>query len=115
MYNDHYYHQHVVEWTHNRNLENPSLLDLIITKNELDIENLQYLAPLGNSHHSVLVFKLVIEGSVMEMVDESFRFSHHKGNYIEAENMFANIEWEIYLQIMKLVLCFVNFLVSVIK
>ena len=60
MYNDHHFHQHVDSWTHNRGAENPSRLDLIFTKNELDIENLNYLSPLGNSHHSVLSFELIV-------------------------------------------------------
>ena len=92
--NDLYFHQHVDQWTHNRELENPSKLDLIITKNNLDIENLLYLAPLGNSHHSVLVFELLLEGSVIEVVDESVRYCHHKGDYGKANDMFEIIEWD---------------------
>ena len=94
MYNDLFFHQHVDEWTHNRGLENPSRLDLIFTKNDLDVENLKYLTPLGNSHHSVLSFELVIEGSVVEVVDESLRYSHHKGDYVKAEGFFSENDWD---------------------
>ena len=92
IYNDLHFHQHVDEWTHNRGLENPSRLDLIFTENHLDVENLQYLAPLGNSHHSVLKFEIIIEGSVVEVVDESLRFCHQKGDYVEAENMYRVVD-----------------------
>ena len=97
MYNDLHFHQHVNEWTHNRGRENPSCLDLIFTKNDLDVENIRYLASLGNSHHSVIVFSLVIEGSIIEVVDESLRYCHHKGDYVEADNMFEVIDWDMLL------------------
>ena len=94
MYNDLFYHQHVDEWTHNRGMENPSRLDLILTKNDLEVENLRYLAPIGSSHHSVLLFELVVEGSVVEMVDESLRYSHYKGDYVKADSMFKETDWD---------------------
>ena len=94
MYNDLFYHQHVDEWTHNRGMENPSRLDLILTKNDLEVENLRYLAPLGSSHHSVLSFELIIEGTVVEMVDESFRYSHYKGDYVKADGKFKETNWD---------------------
>jgi len=94
MYNNLYFHQHVDECTHNRGLENPSRLDLILTKNDLEVENLRYLAPLGNSHHSVLSFELIIEGTVVEVVDESLRYSHHKGDYVKADGIFNETDWD---------------------
>ena len=97
MYNDLHLYQHVEQWTHNRGLENPSKLDLIFTNNDLDVENIKYSSPLGNSHHAVLMFDLLIEGSITEVVDESQRYCHHKGDYIEAENMFKVIEWDMLL------------------
>ena len=72
---------------------------MIFTKNHLDVENLQYLAPLGNSHHSVLKFEIIIEGSVVEVVDESLRFCHQKGDYVEAENIFKLVDWDNKLEI----------------
>ena len=97
MYNDHHFHQHVDSWTHNRGAENPSRLDLIFTKNELDIENLNYLSPLGNSHHSVLNFELIVEGNVVDVVDESLRYSHHKGDYVKASSLFNSTNWDFLL------------------
>ena len=89
---------------HNRGLENPSKLDLIFTKNDLDIENLQYLAPLEYSHHSVLIFELLLEGSVVEVVDESLRYSHHKGDYVKAEICWRSLIGIVLLE-KKLVIC----------
>ena len=96
-YNDLYFHQHVEEWTHNRGQENPSRLDLIFSKSDLDVENLRYIAPLGNSHHSVLIFELIIEGNVVEVVDESLRYSHHKGDYVKADGLFDEMDWDALL------------------
>ena len=92
-YNDLFLHQHIDQWTHNRGLENPSRLDLIFSKNYLDVENIQYLPPVGKSHHSVLYFEFLLEGNAIEMVDESLRFSHHKGDYKKAGDMFKAIDW----------------------
>ena len=94
MYNDHFFHQHVDDWTHNRGAENPSRLDLIFSNNEHDVENLQYGAPLGNSHHSVLICNLVVEGNAVDIVDESMRYSHHKGDYIKASSLFNSTNWD---------------------
>ena len=94
MYNDHYYHQHVDNWTHNRGMENPSRLDLILSKNEFDVENLNYISPIGNSHHAVLAFDLVVECNVVELVDESLRYSHHKGDYVKASSLFNSTNWD---------------------
>ena len=97
-YNDLYFYQHVDQWTHNRGLENPSRLDLIFSKNQLDVENMHYLSPLGKSHHSVLYFELLMEGNAVEIVDESLRFSHHKGDYKKANDMFRNVDWNSLLE-----------------
>ena len=94
MYNDHYFHQHVDNWTHNRGMDNPSRLDLIFSKNKLDVDHLRYLAPLGNSHHSVLAYELIVEGNVVEVVDNSLRYSHHKGDYVKASSLFKSTNWE---------------------
>ena len=55
---DSFLHQHVTEFTRARGTDEPSLLDLILTKNELEIENIRYCALVGNSDHSVLVLRL---------------------------------------------------------
>ena len=54
---------------------------------------MQYLAPLGKSHHSVLYFELLLEGNAVELVDESLRYSHHKGDYKKAGDMLRNVDW----------------------
>ena len=53
---DSYYYQHVLEPTRARGVDEPSLLDLILTGEENQVSDLEYLAPLGKSDHSVLSF-----------------------------------------------------------
>ena len=47
-------HQHITEPTRARGLDQPSILDLVFSLSELDIENLNYAPPLGKSDHAVI-------------------------------------------------------------
>ena len=49
--------QHVYEPTRSRETNTPSTIDLIFADNEVEIKNLKYCAPLGESDHSVLSFE----------------------------------------------------------
>ena len=53
--------QHVKENTRFRTGQNPSLLDLVITRHQRDIEGIKMLPPIGKSDH--LVIKVGINGS----------------------------------------------------
>ena len=50
------------EPTHRRILQKPSTIDLILTNNDF-CSQIEYLPPLGKSHHSVLEFKLAMSKS----------------------------------------------------
>ena len=52
--------QVIHEKTHYRPNQNPTLIDLIITRDSDDIYNIEYFPPLGKSHHVVLQFELNI-------------------------------------------------------
>ena len=53
---DSFLYQHVQEPTRCRGTDDPSLIDLILTGEDNQITDLEYLSPLGKSDHSVLVF-----------------------------------------------------------
>ena len=53
---DSFLHQHVEEPTRCRGADDPSLIDLILTGEENQISDLNYLSPLGKSDHSSLTF-----------------------------------------------------------
>ena len=59
---DSFLYQYVDEYTRQRGSDNPSVLDLVFSKNELEIEHIEYQVPIGKSDHSVLVFDFALEG-----------------------------------------------------
>ena len=64
--NDCFWHQNVYEWTHLRETDQPSRLDLVFTRNENEIENMKFLSPLGKSKHSVLSFDIITCSDIIE-------------------------------------------------
>ena len=53
--------QHVTEPTHFRAMQNPTLIDLVFTReDERDVHSMEHLAPLGKSHHVLQSFKIGI-------------------------------------------------------
>ena len=87
--------QHVLDFTRVRGMDQPSVLDLVLTREELEITNLEYCAPIGSSDHCMLTFWFDIEGSDGSGVgDQQQRRNFHKGDYAEATTMFETINWE---------------------
>ena len=56
---DEYLYQHIQDFTRVRGYDEPSLLDLILTKNPLEIEKLHYKSPIGASDHVVITFDFI--------------------------------------------------------
>ena len=76
---DCYLFQHVSEPTRARGTDEPSLLDLIITNEEMQVSDIQYISPLGKSDHSVICFKYNCYLNVTKHRHESF--SYNKADY----------------------------------
>ena len=49
-------YQHVMNFTRVRGNDLPSVLDLVLTRNELEVTELEYVAPIGSSDHCALSF-----------------------------------------------------------
>ena len=60
-------------------LDSPHILDLVITDKE-SVENIDYLAPMGKSDHSVL---LIYANSHANNTDPIPKLNLNKGNYSE--------------------------------
>ena len=60
---DFFLYQHVTEFTRKRGRDEPSTLDLIFTRNELEIDDIYYKVPIGKSDNLILVFDFNLEGS----------------------------------------------------
>ena len=91
---DNFCTSHVTEPTRRRGSHNPSTLDLIITKSELEIENLEHAPPLGASDHNVLSFEFVTENQENCLDICQLKFNCWKGNYIELDKFFCECDWD---------------------
>ena len=92
---DMFLHQHVQEHTRSRGSDSPSLLDLVLTKNDLDIETIRYKPPIGKSDHCTLHFEMHIDGGEASSMNTAERkLNFHEGKYVEANYIFTSIKWE---------------------
>ena len=88
---DSYLIQHVYAPTRFRN-DQESTLDLIFTKEEEDVKNIEVLQPLGKSDHGIVLCDLICEW----IAKKTFRPRrlYHKGNYVEINRLLGQIDWE---------------------
>ena len=84
--------QHVQEPTRQRGSDNPSCLDLVFTNNEDLIDQIEYLAPLGKSDHSLLKFDLKLN---IDPPAPKITVLYEKGNYEKFRESMSQIEWEV--------------------
>ena len=89
--NDCFLHQHVVESTRFRGEQN-SLLDLIFTKEENDVKNIEVLNPLATSDHGVVVCDVVCEWRENSVFIP--KRVYHKGNYELMNHLIQEVNWE---------------------
>ena len=54
---DSYFFQHITKPTRCRGKDNPSLIDLLFTDEEMNVSGIQHHAPLGKSDHNVITFE----------------------------------------------------------
>ena len=86
---DNFLIQNVVSPTRARGLDEPHLLDLVIT-NESYIEHIEHMSPLGKSDHSVLFIKCSCK---IEPLPYRPKLNYEKGNYL-AFKKYLSINWE---------------------
>ncbi|XP_069169369.1 uncharacterized protein [Procambarus clarkii] len=88
-------YQHVKQATRMREGDVPSMLDLIFTRKEEEIFDIQYLPPLGKSDHVFLGIKYAMrykleENKEVEAVEKpDFR----RGHYGDLRNFFSEYNW----------------------
>ena len=86
--------QHVKEITRQRGTNEPSVLDLVFSKNELEIEEIKYDPPIGRSDHAVLKFKFALEGEIAISNEEFIKKKYFQADYIIMKRVFELINWE---------------------
>lgn len=87
---DCFLHQHVFAPTRFRG-EQESTLDLIFTKEEEDVKNIEVIQPLGKSDHGIVICDLICEWKSSNK--ERPRRLYHKGNYTEISRCLNEIDW----------------------
>ena len=87
--------QHVDFPTRFRNGQSPSQLDLVLTKHEYAIDEVEASAPLGKSDHLVLTwtYQYQTECSSTQVPDTTLRRNFHKGRYDAMNKELLGVDW----------------------
>ena len=88
--------QHIEQYTRVRGTDNPSLLDLLFTRNENEVENIEYNSPLGKSDHVVLKWNYIVAYDILEYEERHDKqYNFKRGSYYKGlKEHFKGINWE---------------------
>ncbi|CAL4095679.1 unnamed protein product [Meganyctiphanes norvegica] len=87
--------QHVSEFTRQRGEDDPSVLDLVFSKNEFEIEEIRYESPIGKSDHSVLAFNFKLEGDLILDEVELTKKKFFQADYTQINDNFKLNNWSV--------------------
>lgn len=87
---DSFLFQNVSEPTRCRGMDDPSLIDLILTSEDNQITDLEYVSPLGKSDHSVLVFNFKCYA---DNKAPSKRFTYKSADYTSMKRHLEESNW----------------------
>ena len=87
---DCYFFQHMSKPTRHRGTDNPSLIDLLFTDEEMNVSDIQHHAPLGKSDHSVIIFNYHCYLDYSKPKDV---FSYSKGDYTAMRSKLVSSNW----------------------
>jgi hypothetical protein len=89
---DSFFYQHVIEPTHYRPGCRPSTIDLIFTNEEGMVKEVDYLAPLGKSHHVTLRF--CFNCYHYAAGQQGSRYIYDRGDYVKLRHIIGDIDWD---------------------
>ena len=93
--NDHCLFQNVTDHTRIRGLDRPSMLDLIFTKHNDDIKDIEYCPPLGKSDHVVIKLKYcLLQEKLIVSKERKQKYNYKRGDYRSLKDFFDSINWE---------------------
>lgn len=87
---DCFFFQHVERFTRKRGNDDPSTLDLILTDEEMQVSEVQYLAPLGKSDHCVILFDF---HCYLDFTKPKASFQYPKGDYNGMREFLISSKW----------------------
>ena len=93
---DNFMFQFVHKPTRWRGSNTPNVLDLIITKDEFCIENLEYQSPLGKSEHCVFLFDYICY--IPTNTKKKERRNYRRADYDSMRKELAFFDWDSYLK-----------------
>ena len=86
--------QHVLSPTRSVPGEEPSILDLVFTREENMVQNLEIVAPLGKSDHSGLLFDFIPSDRLDNIGErERAKRNYFKGNYDLMRSELEGVNW----------------------
>ena len=87
---DCFLYQHVENTTRKRGNDEPSLLDLILSDEEMQVSDISHLPPLGKSDHCLVNFKY---HCYLDYTKPKERYQFLKGDYTEMRTYLTKANW----------------------
>ena len=87
---DCFFHQQVRKPTRRRGDTTPTLIDLILTNEELQVGEVKHLPPLGKSDHDVLSFDFIC---YIDSNSKKEKFMYSKANFTDMKNELLASDW----------------------
>ena len=87
-------HQILNENTHLKPNCKPSLIDLILTNNKEAIDNINYLPPIGKSHHAIVTAHVNFKKEEKKNCEKIKKYQVHKGDYAAINSNLSKIDWD---------------------
>ena len=84
-------YNHVTAPTRRRNTDRPSILDLILTNEELMVENVTHFSPFGRSDHDVLLFNYICQATFSSYTHVT---SRRYTSYVDLKLLVQANSWE---------------------
>ena len=88
---DCYFIQHISEPTRGRGTTEPSLIDLVITSEDFEIELIETASALGKSDHSII--EVILNCTPIHEPIRKTVYKYDKGDYPKMEDMLS-IDWD---------------------
>ena len=87
---DCFYYQHVEEATRRRGNDNPSLLDLVLTDEQMQVSEVLHHAPMGKSDHDLITFQF---HCYLDFAKPKEKYDFSKGDYQAMRENLGSSTW----------------------
>ena len=91
---DGFFTQHVTKATRYRENQTSNILDLVFTRDEGDINDIQYCSPIGMSDHILIKITTTVPKSKI-LQNDTKKYDWEKGDYYNFKKYIADKDWTI--------------------